>query len=156
MLKKLIKRVGFGFILGIAVGDIIAALTGFPDRIVSSQLVQSVGGLSLAFIIESLCSGFLGAVSMGGTVLYELERWPLMWIAIAHYALIQAVYIPTGFLLSWFSSLKEALVWAGINAAAYILVFLIMCAIYRSEVRRLNELNEKRKEQNEQNTGGAK
>lgn len=149
MLMKTLKRALFGFTLGMAVGNVIAALTGQPN-IVSPALLAKVGSLSAALLRQTLLSGLIGAAGMGGTVLYELDRWPLAAVDAAHLALVLAVFAPAALYLGWTASALELLLLALIMCAAHAAIFLIMCAIYRSQVRELNRLNERRKTQDNQ------
>jgi hypothetical protein len=139
MLLKTLKRAGSGFVLGMAAGNVIAALTGHPD-IVSAELLQKAGSLSAALLWQTLLSGLIGAAGMGGTTLYELERWPLLAIDLAHYALIMAVFLPAGQFLGWFPTRGVAAVMAAIMFAVHFTIFLIMCAFYRAQVRELNQM----------------
>ena len=141
MLLKTLKRAGFGFVLGMAVGNLIAALTGHPN-IVSAELLQRAGSLSAALLWQTLLSGLIGAAGMGGTTLYEIERWPLLAIDLAHYALVMAVFLPVGHFLGWFPTQGVVLMMAAIMFAVHFGIFLIMCAVYRKQVRELNRMQE--------------
>ncbi len=154
MLLNTLKRAGFGFILGMAVGNLIAALTGHPD-IVSPSLLAKAGSLSMALLAQTLCSGLIGAAGMGGTVLYEFDRWPLLAIDLAHFALVMAVFIPVARFLVWTSTGRELLFLSLCMLLAHLTIFLIMCARYRAEVRELNTLQEQFLRQKNVNIGGA-
>lgn len=141
MLVKTLKRALTGFVLGMAVGNLIAALTGHPN-IVSPELLQKAGDLSAALLWQTLLSGVIGAAGMGGTVLYELDRWPLLVIDLVHYALCMAVFIPVSFWLGWCEKPVELVIMAAIMFAVHFTIFLIMCAIYRKQVRELNQMQQ--------------
>ena len=144
MFQKTLKRAGFGFLLGMAVGNLIAAATGHPG-IVSPALLERAGGLSGALLWQTLLSGVIGGAAWAGISLYEIERWSLLRAVAVHYASIMAVFLPVGFFLGWLGQAFDVLLMAAIMAAAHFLIFLIMCAIYRAQVRELNALNEQRK-----------
>lgn len=78
MIGRSIKRIMLGFVIGMAVGNLIAAMfsyvPGGDNLIVSELLLEKTGSESKAFLIQTLLSGVLGAVGMGGTVIYELEN----------------------------------------------------------------------------------
>lgn len=153
MLLKTLKRVGFGFILGMAVGNLIAAMTGHPD-IVSAALLEKAGSLPAALMIQTLLSGVIGGVAWAGISLYDIESWSLLGAVAVHYASIMIVFLPLAFYLGWLEGLTDALIMAAVMLAAHTLVFLIMCAIYRAQVRELNRLNELRKKEKKQQIGG--
>ena len=139
LLAKTIKRAGFGFLVGAAVGNVIAALMGWPAPF-SSGLVDKVGNLSAAILLQTGVTGLIGAVSFGAIGLYDAERLPLLLSAVIHYLCYMAVYIPASLLLCWFSKLGEALVMAAILAVIHFLIFLGLYIRYRREVRELNEM----------------
>ena len=140
MVIKTLKRAGIGFIIGMAVGNIIALLTGNPHMVVSSLLLERVGSQQTALLLQTLFSGILGAVSFAGVSLYEIDDWPLLRIAFVHYAIIELAYIPIALSLGWVVSAAEVLIVSGINAIVYLIIFFIMFIRYRAEVRELNEL----------------
>ena len=145
MLRITLKRAGLGFLAGVAVGNVMTALMAYPD-ILPHLLAEKVGSASAAFLLQTLLTGVLGAVSFAGVGFYDVERWPLSLAAVVHYAVIEAVYIPIGFCLGWFERAGEALVWLAICAAVYLIIFFILRLVYRRQVRELNELNDQRKQ----------
>ncbi len=154
MLLNTLKRAGFGFILGMAVGNLIAALTGHPD-IVSPVLLERAGSLSMALLWQTLLSGLIGAAGMGGTVLYDLDRLPLLVIDTIHYALCMAVCLFSGSVLGWFPTREDALVTAAIMYAMHFVIFVIMCIYYHAQVKKLNELQTEFLSRQKINIGGA-
>jgi len=160
MLAKTLKRAGFGFFAGVFIGNVISALSGWPDGFVTGKLLAMTGGLAPAVLVQTLLSGLLGAVSFGGVSFYDIDNWPLLRIAAVHYLVIEAAYMPIAFTLGWIQTATEALIWMGFSAVTYLIIFLIMWAIYRRQVRELNELNEERKQRKnqprkEEQIGGA-
>ncbi|MBQ9459313.1 MAG: DUF3021 domain-containing protein [Oscillospiraceae bacterium] len=138
-MKQAIKRTLFGFVLGMAIGNVIAALTGHP-AIVSAALLEKTGSLPNALLAQTLCSGLIGAAGMGGTVLYELERLPLLVTDALHFALCMAVFVPVARCLGWTDTPRELLALSAIMLVVHLAIFLIMCVYYRSQVRIINEL----------------
>ena len=154
-MKRFFRLAATGYVLGMAVGNMIAALTGHLN-IVSPELLQKAGSLSAALLWQTLLSGLIGAAGFGGTLLYKLDRWPLAACDAVHLALVLAVFLPVGKFLGWFPSAAGALLMAIIMSAVHFLIFLIMCAHYRTQVRELNELNERRMLRNQyKNIGGT-
>ena len=150
ILEKTLKRAALGFFIGVFVGNVLSALSGWPDAVVTDKLLGMCGGLAPALLVHTLLSGALGAVSFAGMSLYDVEGWSLLRIAVAHYLIIEAAYLPIGSALGWFAEARAALVWMLCCAAVYLVIFLILWALYRRQVRELNRLNEQRKEEKEQ------
>lgn len=145
MLARTLRRSGFGFLLGIAVGNLIAICFGWPDAVVTEKLLALSGSLCVAVLWQTLLSGVIGAAAFAGVGLYERDDWSLFRVAVAHYLIIEAAYLPIAFALGWIETAAGALSWLLFSAVAYLLIFLILCAFYRAQVRELNKLNELRK-----------
>ncbi len=141
MMVKTLKRAVNGFVLGMAVGNFIAALTG-GGEIVTPMLFAKAGGLSAALLWQTLLSGVIGGVAWAGMSLYELERWPLTAVCAAHFGIIMAAFLPIGRFLGWLETPRDMLLMAAVMALAHFLVFLIMCAVYRKQVEELNKMQQ--------------
>ena len=157
MLSKMIKLAGLGFLIGIGVGNVLAVLTGWPDQLQTPALLEKAGSPCAALLLQTLFSGLLGAVGMGGVVFYEMEHWSLLRIMVTHFAVIAAVNVPVSLFMGWTSSPASVLITLAIMALCYLLIFLIMYVRYRIEVRKLNDINEQRSLKKDAETpGGAK
>lgn len=141
MLIQTLKRTGFGFVLGMAVGNLIAALSGHPD-IVSPELLARMGSLSASLLVQTLLSGVIGGVAWAGISLYDLERWPLLQADAVHFGLILLAFLPIARFLGWLDTPASLLLTIAIMAVAHLCIFLIMCAYYRAQVREMNRLQE--------------
>ena len=152
MLKKILLRAGIGFIIGAAVGDLIAFLTGTSATggvtFASQQLLDMSGGNTvLAMVLQSLFSGLYGAVCFAGMTLYDAERLPLAAATALHCGLIVLPFIPISYLLGWVSGIVETLIIASAQIAAFFVIWLVMYFGYKKQVKELNELQEKNKHQ---------
>lgn len=152
MLKKTLLRAGIGFIIGAAVGDLIAFLTGTSATggvtFASQQLLDMSGGNTvLAMVLQSLFSGLYGAVCFAGMTLYDAERLPLAAATALHCGLIVLPFIPISYLLGWVSGIVETLIIASAQIAAFFVIWLVMYFGYKKQVKELNELQEKNKHQ---------
>ena len=159
MVWKILKRAGFGFILGMAVGNLIACLTGHPN-IVSASLLEKAGSLSAALLWQTLLSGVIGFAAFAGVSVYDIEHWSLLLADAVHYVGYMIFFLPIAFFLGWLGSAQEAIIMAAILLGVHTVIFLIMWAIYRRQARELNRLNEERKQHRkeqpkEQPFGGA-
>ena len=151
MLKSFLKRVGIGFLLGIPIGSMIAWFSS--GNLVSAELVRRLGDRTLALILQFLCSGLYGAMTMGGTVLYDLERCPLALATGLHCLIVVLPYIPFALLLCWADNFSDILIAECFQITAFFIIWLIMYLGYKADVRKLNELNQSRNQQ--QNQKGA-
>ncbi|MBO4217483.1 MAG: DUF3021 domain-containing protein [Clostridia bacterium] len=143
MLAKTLKRAGFGFLLGVFVCDLIVILT-MKDSPVPQSLIETAGSLRAAMIIQTAASGIYGALCMGTVGLYEIERWPMMLSSALHCLIAILPYVPLSLLLGWSEKASDVLIMAGFQFAAYVTVWFIMYMKYRSEVKKLNEIQKNR------------
>ena len=153
MLAKTLKRAGIGFLIGIVVGDLIAILTGNSDTagvtFASKKLLDMAGGNgAYAMLLQSLFSGLYGALCFAGMTLYEIERLPLAAATALHCALIVLPFVPVALLLGWVSDIAEILIIAGMQIAAFFIIWLILYAVYKRQVKSLNDLQDRMKSEN--------
>lgn len=138
MRTRFLKLAAAGFLLGMVIGNGIALLTG--GRLAGSFLIEKLGSEVWAVALQTLLSGLLGAIAMGGVMLHEIENWSLARSAVTHCLLIIAAYVLTALALHWVESLTELLIMVSIQLVAYYIIWVIMFLRYKAEVRRLNEL----------------
>ena len=152
MLKKTLKAAGIGFLLGIAIGNLIAFLTGNSDTggitFAPQKLLDMSGGNAvIAMLLQSLFSGLYGAVCFAGMSFYEIERMPLAVATALHCALIVLLFIPIALLLGWINQIEMQLIISGIQLVCFFIIWLIMYAGFKKQVKELNELQEKNENQ---------
>ena len=161
MLERVIKRALLGYFLGMIMGNVIAFLsTSDPGRIVSKELIELTGSETMAVILQTVLGGLIGATGFGGTLLYEIESWSMIKTMLVHFTLITAVFVPVCFILHWVGSVLEMLMLVGFMLLGYMIIWLIMFCIYRSQVRELNTMQSKildsREESENNDSGGVK
>ena len=152
MLKKTLKMAGIGFLLGIVIGNLIAFLTGNSDTggvtFASQKLLDMAGGKAIvAMLLQSLFSGLYGAACFAGMSLYEIERMPLAAATALHCALIILLFVPISLFLGWVSKIETLLMISGIQLVCFFIIWLIMYAGFKKQVKELNELQEKNRDQ---------
>ena len=152
MLKKILKMAGIGFLLGIVIGNLIAFLTGNSDTggvtFAPQKLLDMAGGKAIvAMLLQSLFSGLYGAVCFAGMSFYEIERMPLAAATALHCALIVLLFIPISLFLGWVSKIETLLMISGIQLVCFFIIWLIMYAGFKKQVKELNELQEKNRDQ---------
>lgn len=145
MLKKTILRALIGFLIGIVIGNLIAILTGASDTggvtFASQRLLEIAGGNGiLAMLLQSLFSGLYGAACFAGMSFYEAERMPLAAATALHCALIVLLFVPIALLLGWVGGILEILIIAVIQLVVFFIIWLILWAVYKKQVRELNEM----------------
>ena len=152
MNKRILKLAVFGFILGMLIGNLISFLSCdksvYPPVIVSSVLVERTGSVTTAMIVNTLLSGLLGAAAWAGILFHDPEvfDWGLTKAAVYHFLLIMVFNVPIALYCGWCPpDPVSILIWIGIMAGAYFIVWLIMYLIYKKETAELNDLVKKNK-----------
>lgn len=133
------RRLLIGFLLGIIIENVICILFE-PGNCSINSWFASVRGLSGEFIIQSLVSGFYGGICLAGTIVYDIERWPLALSSAVHYLLCAVLFVPVAILMHWANSITEILVMEAIQLVLYFIVWRIIYLRYKASIRKLNEL----------------
>ena len=141
MRGRLIKRMILGFLLGTAIGNLIAWFFG---SYVSSVLAARMGSVPAAILVQSLVSGLYGSFALAGTLFYDIEQWSLTRSSVMHFLVIAVLYVPAAMFLGWTDSATEILIVEGILLVAYFIIWLVIYLRYKKEVRSLNEMLNKR------------
>ena len=149
MKKKLFIHLIVGFVVGAGIGNLIAflfsTLSG-GDGIVAAELVAKTGTAG-AIVLQTFLSGILGLVSIGGMLLYEIDKWSLAKATIVHFVSISACFVGVSLILHWFP-LRFAYyaIALGAMAVGFIIIWVCMYLAWKKEVREMNEeLNEYKK-----------
>ena len=159
MKRKILILAVIGFAAGLVMGNLIAFFTKSSEApIVTQVLIERTGGLTAAMIVQTVLSGVYGAAAMSGVIFYDIEEWSLLRAVLSHYSLIMLGFIPLGLVLGWIRPehflTDYGAVFIG-QTIAFLIIFFIMCARCRAEVKELNRLIEKKdKENNSDKTDG--
>ena len=144
MLAKTLKRAGIGFLIGAIVGYAISVLMALNDPAifisVPPRLLTLTESVTASQILQGVFSGLYGAICFGTMSFYQIERWPLALATGAHCAVIVLLYIPVGLFLGWLNNITEILIVAGCQLVGFFIIWLIMNAIYKKQVKELNEM----------------
>jgi hypothetical protein len=150
MRKKIFKLALTGFILGMIIGNLISFLTcdksAKPLVIVSKVLIERTGSVRDALIVNTLLSGLLGMVSFIGVIFHDPDEfdWGMTKAAVYHFLLIMAFNIPIALYCGWVDpDFVSLLIWIGMMALSYFIVWLIMYLRCKKETEELNKLLKK-------------
>lgn len=140
MIKKILKLAGIGFLVGMAVCNIITIL-GCETVPVSQELVERMGSIRTALLVQALLSGIYGALCMGTTVLYDsAEKLPLAAVSLIHCGICIGPYVPLSIFLGWYHDTVTTVITTAIQLTGYFIVWLIMYLIYKKQTKELNEM----------------
>lgn len=143
MKRKVLIRSIIGFLLGMVFGNLIVILLsdGGKNQWASDTLIARFGSMQAVMILQAVFSGLMGAIAMGGSVVYEMEHWSLFRVTGTHYLMTMVTFLVISPVMEWCTEPVEYLIVVGMMTIAYILIWLIMYVIYSRQVQELNELN---------------
>ena len=145
MVAKVLKRGAIGFLAGMVMGALIVVFIGFASGtgalFLPPALLAMTGSEAGALLAQMLLSGVFGFIPMAGITFYELDSWGMLKQAVVHYATYMMAFIVIGSLVGWIDPTPADIgLMAGLFAIGHTIIWLIMYARYKSEVRQLNEL----------------
>ena len=121
-----------GFAVGVLIG-VVFALSGSSEGLAAALPNLFMGGV-------------FGAVAMGSSVVYDIEKWSLVRSTATHFLLLFSLYCLIGFFLNWFS-LSSPLFWIiiAVMFVGYVLIWLVMYFVWKRKIRKMNDELEKLK-----------
>ena len=119
-------------LLGLA-GFVIGAAIVICLVLLDSQPLQG----AFAHIV---IGGIYGAVAMGSSVVYGIEKWSIARATATHFLLVFALYFLLVISMGWFR-LSDPVFWivVGTMVAVYILIWLLQYLSYRRQIREMND-----------------
>ena len=130
MKKKLLILSGVGFAGGMMIGNLIPLLAcvfaGSPIQLYSDRLLSLTRSPIAAILVQTPVSGLYGAICMGGTVVYDVEHWPMLRALLIHYAMCMISYLPISLLLGWNENLTQLLIAECFQIAGFFIIWLII------------------------------
>ncbi len=146
MRNKVLRLILIGFVAGDVGCNLIALFISGFRSLCTDKLIGVMGSVAAALAVQTLLSLLIGAASVGGVALYDIDL-PMAASFAIHYILIEATYVPSALFLGWLSpSLKQIGISAAVMLAVFTLIFVISHFIYKRKTKELNEINRKNNE----------
>lgn len=137
----------FGFALGMLLGVVITSISvtlSMEDGKVYlcvPEFTRFIGNELTAFLIQAILSGVYGAVGMGVSVVYSIEKWSLVKASVVHFfATVSMYFLVSGF-LRWFSPFinpLESLIMLAIFVAIYVMIWSFNYISYKIQISKIN------------------
>ncbi|MBO4899005.1 MAG: DUF3021 domain-containing protein [Lachnospiraceae bacterium] len=118
-----------GIVIGFSIVVIIYMCGGYPMEMLADRP---------AFLAQIIGSCLLGAVNMGATIVYDIDKWGIIRVTLTHYFISMCSFIICEKLLGWFPDSVLFIVIA-IFTVVYALIWIIMSLRGKKEVMRMNE-----------------
>lgn len=140
--KSIFKRAGIGALAGVCI-DVLISVLSAGKFTAGETLLSWFGNEKAALLVELLLVSLYGAVCFSTTVLYNEERaskLPLTAVSVIHCLICVVPYTALAFVLNWSDGVRDLLIMAGIQFAAYFMIWLIIYLLYKKEVKELNDI----------------
>ena len=124
----------------------LLAASGGPVVLAVVYGILGATGAVEAFSPREVCTGILTITLMafvvaGMTAIYQMEQLPLPTMFLLHGGALYVVYILTYLINGWLvNQLTSILVFTGIFAAGYALIWLIIYFVEKAKANKLNKL----------------
>ena len=90
---------------------------------------------------------------MAGVLLYDTDRLPLAAATLLHCLMCIIPFAPLSLLLGWSDGIEGVLIMALFQLAGFFIVWLIMYARYRAEIKKMNEMQKQNLEKTKAEEG---
>lgn len=145
MKKKFISRCLLGAVIGIAIGYLITIMISL-DRSDSYYFSCAPGLISLmgseinAVILQAFLFGVLGAGFTASNVIWQIDSWSVVKQTGIYFLVTSFIMMPIAYFSYWMEhSIIGFLIYFGIFAFIFIIVWIIQFAIGKYNVKKLNE-----------------
>ena len=91
-----------------------------------------------SMIWQLIGSGLYGAVAMGGSIVYQFERWGLLKATLVHYTLTLAAFLITNAALNWFPASVLAIVLIPFTVV-YFIIWLVQYLRWKKTIQEMNQ-----------------
>lgn len=145
MKKKIIKRSLLGFPLGITMGYLITILIslGWANGYYSPcvpELISLMGNEINAVILQTILCGILGVGFAASSVIWEMDSWSSVKQTGIYFSIISVIMLPIAYFSYWMEhSVVGFLIYFGIFALIFVVIWIIQLGIGRYNVRKMNE-----------------
>ncbi len=149
MLRHHIAKFVIGLASGAVAVNVITLLVNYVSRgkwlPCSPELISNMG-YAKALILQTVLGGLFGMFALGGTFVYDIEKWSLLRASLSHCLLVLITFITVGLVLDWLSfDLIPILIMSGAIILVYTLIWLVMYMCWKREIHEMNSLMEEYK-----------
>ena len=145
MKKQAVLRSIIGIVVGISIGYLISIVTsliwgqGYYTPCVP-ELIDTMGSEINAVLVQTLLYAVLGLTFGAGSLIWSKDSWSLAGQTVLYFLITVAVMLPTAYFLRWMEhSIAGFLIYLGVFAAIFLLIWLIEYSIIRRNIRKMNE-----------------
>lgn len=145
MKKKIITRGLLGFPVGISIGYLITIISsliwgnGYYTPCMP-ELISTVGTEINAVILQAVLCGIVGAGFAASSVIWEIDDWSIIKQTGVYFSVISVIMLPIAYFAYWMEhSAIGFFIYFGIFVLLFAVIWIILYAIGRSNVHKMNE-----------------
>jgi len=145
MIKKIVSRGLLGFPIGIAVGYVISIIIslGWANGYYSPcvpELISVMGSEINAVALQAFLCGIVGTGFAASSVIWEAENWSLVKQTGVYFITTSVIMLPVAYFTYWMEhSIGGFLIYFGIFALIFAVIWIMQVVIGRHYVRKMNE-----------------
>ena len=91
-------------------------------------------------LAQILLGGIPGALAMGSSVVYGIEKWSILRATATHFIITMGALLFGGYVLQWFGSDRTPLlIMMAISLVCYAVIWLVFYLSYRKTIQQMND-----------------
>lgn len=144
IIKELKNRCFIGMLSGLLISQSISILISLIKNDgnyyhVAPELIAVCKNETYAVIVQTLCAFIYGAVWVGSTVIWQIDKWSILKQNFIHFLITSIVVFPIAYITHWMNhSVVGVLVYFGTFAIAYVIIWLTQYLHIKKKVAQLN------------------
>lgn len=143
--KELLNRCFIGSLGGLLIAQIISILISLIKNDgnyyhVAPELVTACQNETYAVIVQTLCALVYGAVWVGSTVVWQIDKWSILKQNIIHFLITSIVVFPIAYITGWMMHTPMGiLIYFGTFLIAYAIIWLTQYFAIKKKIKKMND-----------------
>ncbi len=144
MKKKIMQRTALGFIIGIAIGQIICVLISLMNGngefvVCTPYFTELIGSEAMAAAIQTFLCGIMGSGFSAASVIWEMDDLSIAVQSGICFGIYAAVLLPIAYFAGWMEhSVAGVMLYTGIFIASYVIVWAVQYCLWKNRLRSIN------------------
>ena len=145
MKKEFARRVFVGLLGGIVISYLITigislAIGDGSYYPCVPSLIERFGNEVTAIIIQTVLSAVLGAGFVGGSIIWEMDKWSLLKQTSIYFGIVSVLMMTVAYICEWMEhSVKGILSYFAIFFAIFIVVWIVQYLIWKVRISKIKE-----------------
>ena len=132
-----------GVIIGVLITATLTSLSMGDGTVYlcTPDFTRFIGDPLLAFVVEAVLSGVLGAVAMGTSAIYYIEEWSIIRATATHFIITMTTYFAVAFFCRWLHprDIGYNLIIFSILVIVYTFIWLYNYLTSKNDVEEINK-----------------